>query len=124
MRQRERGVTLIGWVFLLLPLAMVGYAGIRLTPVYLEYMKISRTLEQVSEEYKGDQPSVETIRDAIEKRFDVEDVRVISARDAAVVKIRREGRGFTVQAVYADSVPYVSNIMLLAEFDKVVTIDD
>ena len=40
MRQNERGVTFLGWVILLLPAALVLYAGIRLTPVYLEYMKV------------------------------------------------------------------------------------
>ena len=48
MRHRERGVTFLGWVVLLLPVALIVYAGIRLTPVYLEYMKIARSLEQVA----------------------------------------------------------------------------
>ncbi len=124
MRQRERGVTFLGWIFLLLPLAMVGYAAIRLTPVYLEYLKISRTLEQVSSEYKGDQPNVQSIRNAIERRFDIEDVRVISALDAAAVKITRDGAGWKIQVAYEDTVPYISNVSLLAEFNKVVTISE
>ena len=67
MRQHERGVTFLGWVIILVPVALVFYAGIRLTPVYLEYMKITRTLEQVRDELKGDQPDAGAIRIAIEK---------------------------------------------------------
>ena len=53
MRHRERGVTFLGWVVILLPVALVLYAGIRLTPVYLEYMKVARTLEQVQRRVQG-----------------------------------------------------------------------
>ena len=123
MRHRERGITFLGWVVLLLPVALVVYAAIRLTPVYLEYMKIARTLEQVAEEFKGDTLEARNIRLAIERRFDIESVTVLNARDAADVKIQKDGAGYTVQAAYTDSAPFISNISLLVEFDKVVTIE-
>jgi len=66
MRHRERGVTFLGWIVLLIPVALVLYAGIRLTPVYLEYMKIARTLEQVSEENQGETVDPRALRGAIE----------------------------------------------------------
>lgn len=123
MRHRERGVTFLGWMFLLLPMALVVYAGIRLTPIYLEYMKIARTLEQVADDFKGDQADSQRLRMAIERRFDIEDVHVISATDAAAVVIRKQGSGFTVQATYEDTAPFISNILLLVEFDKVVKVE-
>ena len=83
MQRYERGVTFLGWVIILVPVALVLYAGIRITPLYLEYMKVARTLEQVRDELKGDQPDLAAIRNAIEKRFDVEDVTVMTVRDAA-----------------------------------------
>lgn len=120
MRRRERGVTFLGWIFLLIPVGLVLYAGIRLTPIFLEYMKIARTLEQVSEEFKGDQAEARAIRTAIERRFDIEDVRVIDRND---VKITKEGSGYVVQANYVDTAPFISNIALLVEFDKTVQIE-
>src|SRR6185312_17300410 len=44
MRRYQRGVTFIGWVILMVPMALVFYAGVRLTPVYLNYMKVRHTL--------------------------------------------------------------------------------
>ncbi len=120
MRQRERGVTFLGWIFILIPIGLLLYAGIRLTPVYLEYMKIARTLEQVSEEFKGDAIEGSMLRVAIERRFDIEDVRVINKND---IKITKEGSGYTVEAAYSDTVPFLGNIHLLVDFDKVVTIE-
>src|SRR5687768_3727546 len=117
MRRYESGVTFLGWLFILIPMALVLYAVICLAPVYLEYMKIARTLEQVPTEFQGDQPSPGQIRVAIERRFDIEDVRVIN-KDT--IKIQKEGSGFTVEAAYKDSAPYISNVSLQAEFKKTV----
>ena len=39
---RQRGITFIGWLFLLMPVAIVVYGGIRLAPVYLNYMKVAK----------------------------------------------------------------------------------
>jgi Domain of unknown function (DUF4845) len=121
--RHERGVTFLGWLIILLPVALVLYAGIRLTPLYLDYMKIARTLEQVRDELKGDQPDVNTIRNAIERRFDVEDVNAMTARDADKIKITKQGTGYKVQAVYQATAPYVSNVSLLVSFDKTVQIE-
>jgi Domain of unknown function (DUF4845) len=123
MQRRERGVTFLGWLIILVPVALVLYAGIRLTPVYLEYMKVARTLEQVRDELKGDQPDANMIRNAIERRFDVEDVNVMTVRDADKLKIIKQGTGYKVQAVYQATAPYVSNVSLLVSFDKTVQIE-
>ena len=58
MRNRQTGVTAIGWVFLLTPLAIVIYAGIRAAPVYLNYMKVAKAMDQSVTELKagGAQP--------------------------------------------------------------------
>ena len=119
MRHRERGVTFLGWLVILAPVALVLYAGIRLVPVYLEYMKIARTLEQLTSESIGDGSDPRSLRYSIEKRFDVEDVHVITAQD---VKITKEAAGFKVQASYEATAPYLSNIYLLVVFDKVVVV--
>jgi len=120
MRSKQTGVTLIGWIFLLIPMAMVFYAGIRLTPVYLNYMKVTRSLEQVQSEMKGsDAGSAAQVRTAIEKHFDVESVDYPTVKD---LKITRDGRSWTVQASYDDQAPLFANLFILVQFDKSVTI--
>lgn len=118
MRSKQTGVTLIGWIILLIPLAICGYAGIRLTPIYLNYMSVARTLEQVKSEFKGGGGDVAAIRLSIEKRLNVESVDYPSAKD---IKITRDGKGWTVSAAYDDQAPLFSNVFLLVTFDKSVT---
>jgi len=118
MRSQQRGVTLIGWIVLLIPMAIVVYAGIRLAPVYLNYMKVARTLEQVKSEYKGgDAGSATAIRTSIEKHFNIESVDYPTVKD---IKISREGTAWVVQATYDDQAPLFSNVFILVTFDKTV----
>jgi hypothetical protein len=123
MRRHQTGVTFLGWLVILIPVALLLYAAIRLTPVYLEYMKIARTLEQVSEQFKGNQVDGQSIRYAIERRFDIESVTAITVRDSDKLKISRQDDGYLVQVVYSDSVPFVGNVSLRVDFDKTVTVE-
>jgi Domain of unknown function (DUF4845) len=118
MRYRQRGVTFIGWLFLLLPIAVVGYAGIRLAPVYLNYMKVARTLEQTAAEFGNDDSvSAQRLRNSIEKRLDIESVSYPTVRD---IVVRREGQAWVLQAAYEDVAPLFSNVSLLVTFDRKV----
>ncbi len=120
MRHRQRGVTFIGWMFLLVPIGVLVYAGIRLTPLYLEYMNIARTLSQVKTEFDGNGPTASSIRNSIEKHFDIEDVKTINVKD---IVIQSQGRSLAVSATYDAAVDLFGNIGLVVKFDKTVEIN-
>jgi hypothetical protein len=119
MLTRQRGVTAIGWLVLLIPFAIVIYAGIRLTPVYLNYMNVSRTLSGLPDEYKGGGATPDTIRDAIAKHFEIDEVDYPKASD---IHITRDGEGWQVEAAYYDQAPLFFHITLQVAFDKTVTV--
>jgi len=50
MKHRQRGATFLGIVTILLILGTALYAGIRLVPIYLDYMKVARSMESVRDE--------------------------------------------------------------------------
>ena len=120
MRAKQSGVTLIGWIVLLIPVAICFYAGIRVMPVYLNYMKVAKTLEQVKSEFKGgDASNASTIRTAVEKHLNIESVDYPDIKD---IKITREGKSWIVSAAYDDQAPLFSNVFILVTFDKSVTL--
>lgn len=118
MRKSQRGVTVLGWIILLVPVAVVVYAGIRLAPVYLNYFRVVKVLDQTASEAKGQSAlDVASIRGSIEKRFNVEYVDNPDAKD---IDIHREGDDWVAVAKYEEVAPLFGNISLLVEFDKQV----
>ncbi len=119
MMQRQRGATFLGIVIILAILGTAVYAGIRLVPVYLDYMKIARSLEQVKEEHSAIQTNAALIRKSLERRWDVEDATGIDWKD---VEINKVSDGYELVANYEYEVPFVYNVYLLVKFDKTVTV--
>lgn len=120
MRNRQRGITFIGWLVLLIPVAIIGYVAIRTTPVYLNYMKVSRSLEQLAGENAGDeQASAQVMRNSLNKHFDIDS---ISFPPVESIAFSRSGKGWIARAKYEDEVPLFANISLLIKFDKSVTL--
>jgi Domain of unknown function (DUF4845) len=116
MRFRQRGVTFIGWLFLLTPLVVVGYAGVRLAPVYLNYMKVVRALNLVASDAAGN-ADPRAIRTTIDKHFEIDMVDYPTSKD---IKVTRNGTGWDVEASYDDEAPLFANISLHVAFDKTV----
>ncbi|MBX5462378.1 MAG: DUF4845 domain-containing protein [Steroidobacteraceae bacterium] len=120
MHRQQRGITLIGWIFLLAPVAIVGYAVLRLTPIYLNYTKVVRSMEQLAEAAKADSGvNAQQLRYDIEKRLDIESVSFPQAKDFV---IRREGQSWVIEVAYEDAAPLISNVSLLVAFRKAVRI--
>jgi hypothetical protein len=119
MRNRQLGVTAIGWLFLLTPLAIVVYAGIRLAPVYLNYMKVAKAMEQAGGELKSGGINPNSIRTTIDRHFEIDMVEYPTTKD---MKITKDGAAWLVESQYDDDAPLFANLSLHVTFDKKVKI--
>jgi hypothetical protein len=116
MRRKQQGVTFLGWVFLLIPLAIVAYAVIRMAPVYMNYYRVSRTVSQIAEEAKSDESTnAQTLRTALDKRLDIEGIEFPELKDFIV---KRDGQSWVIEVNYEEPIPFIYNLSLLATFDK------
>jgi hypothetical protein len=114
-------MTLLGILFLVVVVGAWVYAGIRLVPKYLEYMRIAATLEKVRDEYDSNPGSTEfMLRKAVERHFDIEMVEIITSND---IEITKDGGAFNMRAAYDDTVPLAGNVSFLVEFDKTVVVN-
>ena len=118
MRSRQRGATFLGMVVIIAILGFALYAGIRLTPLYLEYMAVARALEQTAKEESG-ATSPQTLRNALDRRWTIETIDSIQPKD---IEIKKAGSGFTMRAWYRAEAPFISNVSLVADFDKTVRV--
>lgn len=120
MRNKQRGMTLISWILVLAVAFLFGVAALRLVPVYLEYLKISSSLNTVQGEFGGQTPTVSDVRKALARQFDVNDVHVIKKDD---VKIERQGGAYVMRAKYDHRTPFIANVDFIVAFDKSVQVN-
>ena len=115
MKKRQAGMTTLGLIILVSFVGLFAFAGIRLAPVYLNYMKIVGVVDGVRDEFDGTGASRMQIRNSIARRFDIESVGIITAKDVKVTKV--DG-GHEVAATYSHKAPFIANVSFLVDFDK------
>lgn len=120
MRSRQRGATFIGMVVIVAILGFALYAVIRLTPIYLEYMEVTRALNQTAKDFAGVPTTPVALKNALERRWIIEDIKSIQPKE---IEIKKGGGGYTMRAWYRAEAPFVSNVSLVAEFDKTVEVE-
>jgi len=116
---RQAGMTTLGLIILVAFVGLFAFAAIRLTPVYLNYMKVASVVSGVYEEFDGANATRAAVKKSIERRFAIESVAVLKSADVSVSNV--EG-GIEVVASYAHKAPFISNVSFVVDFDKRVTI--
>ena len=114
-RARQAGMTTLGLVILVAFVGLFAFGGIRLTPVYLNYMKVASVVDGVAKEFDGTGATRAAIRSSISRRFDIESVGEIEAKD---VKVTQVDGGFEVAATYSHKAPFIANVSFVVDFDK------
>ncbi|MGI9202998.1 MAG: DUF4845 domain-containing protein [Woeseiaceae bacterium] len=117
--RRQSGMTTVGFLILIVFVGLFAFAGIRLTPVYLNYLKVAGVIDGVYDEFDSKNPSREAVRRSILRRFQVESVSELTDRD---VKVTSTDGGFKVEAQYDHTTPFIANVHFTVRFDKSVVI--
>jgi hypothetical protein len=111
---------MIGWIFLLIPMAIVIYAGIRVGPEYYEYYKLLSAMKSTASELKSDETlTQQSIRGALQRRFDTQYVNDIKATEIGVTRVDAT---WAMTAQYEQVIPLFGNLNLLLLFDETVPI--
>jgi hypothetical protein len=113
--RREAGMTTLGLLILIAFVGLFAFASIRLTPVYLNYMKVVGVVDGVQDEFDGQNASRADIRNSIGRRFDIESVAQITSRQ---VEVNAVDGGFEVVAQYDHTAPFIANVSFTVHFNK------
>ena len=119
MRRPQQGMTFIGLLCILVLVGTIGYAGVRLVPVYLNYMKLARTMESAASEFKGETGSLDGVRKSLDRHWAIEDITAVDQKD---IEITKDDNGLQLHVAYDDAVPYIANVSLSVHFDKTVKV--
>ncbi|HET6913883.1 MAG TPA: DUF4845 domain-containing protein [Rhodanobacteraceae bacterium] len=116
---KQQGITLIGFLFVLAIAGFFAYMAMKLVPAYSEYMGVVKAMKEVATEPDLATKSPQEIqRDlAFKGSFQYVDDKTFSAQN---ITIKNGPGGGTLQVKYDKDVPFVYNIDFLLHFDKTV----
>ena len=110
--RRQSGMGIIG-LFLIIAVGLFFVIiGVKLVPAYLEYFAIKRAFVSTIQN-DSQNASPKNIRDALDRRFDVDLVKSINSSD---VEITKNGAKYAITADYNVSIPLLSNVSLRVDF--------
>ena len=117
--RRQRGMTMIGMLLIMAMAGLIGYAGLRLVPLYLNYIKVARSMNAAAADFKSDSPDQGAVRRSLEKHWQIEDITGVEAKDVEIVK---DDSGMSLHVAYDDSAPSLANVSVAVHFDKTVKV--
>ena len=116
-RHKVEGITLIGFVILLIVLGFFAYLAMRLVPMYVEYFGVLKAMEQLRQEPGAAQKSLPEVRAELSLKFNTQYVDE-SAVTPQSISLKRDGGAATLRIAYEKRVPFLYNIDLVGKFDK------
>jgi len=118
MKRYHSGMTLIGFVFVLIIAAFFAFLIMRLFPVYSEYYSVVSSMKGIhSEPGVASMPPAE-IRDLLNRRFYISYVKSVKPEN---IKIDRKN-GYNLTIKYEVREPLVYNLDFVAKFEKTVSL--
>jgi hypothetical protein len=117
-RRRQRGITALGFIILAAIFGAIGLAGLKITPLYLQKMRIQTVLGDIEQELQGTGKGPQGIRLELESRFYVEGIRVPREN----VTIRQARDGYEVHVQQENRTPFVADLWFVVMVDEKVEI--
>jgi Domain of unknown function (DUF4845) len=118
MKSKQSGITLIGFLLVLMVAGFFGFMAMKLVPAYTEYMGVNKAMGQIATEGVDGKTLDQVRRDLLNKMdFQYVDDATIKPKD---IVIKRQGNAAQLSVAYDKRVPFMYNIDFLLHFEKSV----
>lgn len=114
--RRDSGLTLIGFLIVLVITLFFTYAGMRVIPLYLEYHALTNALELLE-----NTPNAKTLPPSkIKQKIQMSLWASYASNNIKDnhVRISKKSDGVNVRVAYEVREPFIGNIDLIASFDR------
>lgn len=118
--KRQSGITLVGFVIILIVVAFFGYTVMKLVPPYMEYFGVVKAMNQVASEPDTARKSPEQIRSDLGFKGSFQYVDDDTLKGNAVHIVTAPGGGSLLKVSYDKKVHWLYNIDFLLHFQKSV----
>jgi Tfp pilus assembly protein PilV len=109
---RQRGLSMIGFLFVAAVVVVVALLAFRMMPAYIEYYTIQKALEAAIAD--SNDLSTTSIRRAMDRKLSADYADAITPKD---VEVSKNGNVVTASASWQKKLPLVANVSLLLDFD-------
>jgi Tfp pilus assembly major pilin PilA len=116
MRHSQRGLSMIGFLFVAGVLVVVALVGFRVLPAYIEYFSVKKVLEATLRDEPSTVPA--DLRKALARRISAEYIDSVYDRDLVVT---REGNQLVASLSWQKILPMIGNASILLEFEATAT---
>jgi hypothetical protein len=111
-RARQRGITMLGFMFVAGVLMVVVMLGFRIAPAVIEYYSVKAALNDALADVK-DPTGVADVQRAFQKRVDAGYIESVSAKD---VEITKDKNAVTASVAWSRTLHLVANASLVLDF--------
>lgn len=115
----QRGMTAIGWLFVLGLIGFFALLAMRMIPKYLEFYSVESTLDSFLNEPGMSTKTPQDVRTLVAKRFNINAVTSVSAKEVA---IQNTGSAFLISVDYEVREPVFGNVDVIMSFVKEVEV--
>ena len=117
--RKEGGLTLIGFVLMLIALVFVAYVAMKIVPIYINYYSVVRAMDGMHDTpgYKRKTPT--QIRDGLKDRLYVSYMDDLTDKH---MKITRSN-GVHLRVAYQVREPILGNLDIIVSFDRSVKLN-
>lgn len=117
--KKQQGMTMIGWLLVIILFVCLALVAMRLIPVYLDGYKVSQSMESLSAESGIGSKSIAELRKMLMRRLDVNMVNDVTAED---VTFTRRGNVITIEIEYEARRKLFGNLYAVVVFSKTTEI--
>lgn len=117
-KRKQRGITLIGFIIVLVVAGFFAYMGMILGPTYSEYYGVVKAMNFVAGEASPNDSDFETLRRGLDRQFNVGYVESVTGKDAKLIRDKTTGN--TLSMTYEVRKPFIYNIDFVVKFSHAV----
>ena len=112
-RQRQRGLSIVGFIFVTAVVVIAVMIGFRMVPAYIEWMTVQKVLAKTLQDFK-DSFTLYQFRRDFDLKASADYIDSVRGSDVDVVK---DGNELVASAEWTRTLHLVGNVSLLLEFE-------
>jgi len=112
----QRGIGMFGFIGLCGLIGFFALVTMKVLPLYLNEMKVARAVTQVANDPEFSDKEPHYIYDRLQRRWDVEDTKILQVKDVQIVKGKDSRRHLVYD--YDARVNLFYNVFVVVEFKR------